>query len=284
MVAVGSVAELRAKCRLPDGSVIPADFSDLHRENVDNLVIASSTRAGVVLRRVDEVFDCWFESGSMPYAQLHYPFECDEEQFAKKFPADFIAEGLDQTRGWFYTLMVISTALFDKPAFKNLIVNGLVLAADGKKMSKRLKNYPDPTLVVNAHGADALRLYLINSPVVKGETLKFVESGVRGILRDALLPWFNAYRFFAQQVARWEMQSKMKLSRDSQRAKTSNNVMDIWITANLESLIQFVHEEMRAYRLYTVVPRCPSVSIKRDEIKSKQTMRRTQRTEIYNRG
>jgi len=255
MVAVGSVAELRAKCRLPDGSVIPADFSDLHRENVDNLVIASSTRAGVVLRRVDEVFDCWFESGSMPYAQLHYPFECDEEQFAKKFPADFIAEGLDQTRGWFYTLMVISTALFDKPAFKNLIVNGLVLAADGKKMSKRLKNYPDPTLVVNAHGADALRLYLINSPVVKGETLKFVESGVRGILRDALLPWFNAYRFFAQQVARWEMQSNMKLSRDRQRAKVSNNVMDIWITANLESLIQFVHEEMRAYRLYTVVPR-----------------------------
>jgi isoleucyl-tRNA synthetase len=133
MVAVGSVAELRARCRLPDGSEIPADFCDLHRENVDNLLIASPTRSDVVLRRVDEVFDCWFESGSMPYAQLHYPFECNEEQFAKKFPAEFIAEGLDQTRGWFYTLMVISTALFDKPAFNNLIVNGLVLAADGKK-------------------------------------------------------------------------------------------------------------------------------------------------------
>ena len=255
MVAVGSVAELRARCRLPDGSEIPADFCDLHRENVDNLLIASPTRSDVVLRRVDEVFDCWFESGSMPYAQLHYPFECNEEQFAKKFPADFIAEGLDQTRGWFYTLMVISTALFDKPAFNNLIVNGLVLAADGKKMSKRLKNYPDPTLVVNAHGADALRLYLINSPVVKGETLKFMESGVRGVLRDGLLPWFNAYCFFAQQAARLEMHTGTGLMRDERCARASTNVMDIWITANLEGLVKFVHEEMKAYRLYTVVPR-----------------------------
>ena len=101
-----------------------------------------------MLRRVDEVFDCWFESGSMPYAQLHYPFE-NKERFEKGFPAHFIAEGLDQTRGWFYTLMVLSTCLFDKPAFTNLIVNGMVLASDGKKMSKRLKNYPDPTDVIN---------------------------------------------------------------------------------------------------------------------------------------
>ena len=255
MVAVGSVAELRAKCKLPDGSDVPASFCDLHRENVDDLWIPSPTRPDVMLRRVDEVFDCWFESGSMPYAQLHYPFECTEVEFAKKFPADFIAEGLDQTRGWFYTLMVISTALFDKPAFQNLIVNGLVLAADGKKMSKRLKNYPDPTLVVDAHGADALRLYLINSPVVKGETLKFVESGVRGVLRDALLPWFNAYCFYAQQAARLEIHSKKQLMRDDIRAKSSTNIMDIWIAASLESLVKFVHEEMKAYRLYTVVPR-----------------------------
>jgi isoleucyl-tRNA synthetase len=110
-----------------------------------------------------QVFDCWFESGSMPYAQQHYPFE-NKDLFERSFPADFIAEGLDQTRGWFYTLTVLSTALFDQPAFKNLIVNGLVLAEDGKKMSKRLKNYPDPTTVVDKYGADALRLYLINSP------------------------------------------------------------------------------------------------------------------------
>jgi isoleucyl-tRNA synthetase len=105
---------------------------------------------------VDEVFDCWFESGSMPYAQVHYPFE-NKERFSQAFPADFIAEGIDQTRGWFYTLLVISTGLFDKPPFKNLIVNGLVLAADGKKMSKSKKNYPDPMLIINAYGADALR-------------------------------------------------------------------------------------------------------------------------------
>jgi isoleucyl-tRNA synthetase len=122
-----------------------AKVTDLHRHFIDNLEIPSPS-GGPPLRRVPDVFDCWFESGSMPYAQQHYPFE-NKERFEANFPADFIAEGLDQTRGWFYTLMVLSTALFDKPAFKNLVCNGLVLAADGKKMSKRLKNYPDPTHV-----------------------------------------------------------------------------------------------------------------------------------------
>merc|ERR1712194_851017 len=121
-----------------------------------------------------------FESGSMPYAQVHYPFE-NKSFFENNFPADFIAEGLDQTRGWFYTLMVLSTALFEKPAFKNLICNGLVLASDGKKMSKRLKNYPDPNLIINKYGADALRMYLINSPVVRAEPLKFQEVGVKSV-------------------------------------------------------------------------------------------------------
>lgn len=123
----------------------------------------------------------------MPYAQQHYPFE-NKDKFERSFPADFIAEGLDQTRGWFYTLLVLSTHLFDKPPFKNLIVNGLVLAADGKKMSKRLKNYPEPTIVLDQYGADALRLYLINSPVVRAETLKFKEEGVRDVLKDIFLP------------------------------------------------------------------------------------------------
>ena len=123
----------------------------------------------------------------MPYAQKHYPFE-NKESFENGFPADFIAEGLDQTRGWFYTLMVLSTALFDKPAFKNLIVNGLVLAGDGKKMSKRLKNYPDPNVVISKYGADALRMYLINSPVVRAESLKFQEPGVLGVVKEVFLP------------------------------------------------------------------------------------------------
>jgi isoleucyl-tRNA synthetase len=117
------------------------------------------------------------------------------EEFEQSFPADFIAEGIDQTRGWFYTLLVISTALFDKPPFKNLVVNGLVLASDGQKMSKRKKNYPDPLEIVNKFGADALRLYLINSPVVKAENLRFQESGVRDLLKDVFLPWYAADLF-----------------------------------------------------------------------------------------
>ena len=149
MVPIGSIEELYEKSGVK--------VTDLHRETVDDITIPASDGKGV-LRRIDEVFDCWFESGSMPYGQAHYPFE-NKEQFERTFPADFIAEGLDQTRGWFYTLMVLSTALFDKPTFKNNIVNGIVKAEDGKKMSKRLKNYPSPMLVVNAHGADALRLY-----------------------------------------------------------------------------------------------------------------------------
>lgn len=126
-------------------------LTDLHRDSIDHITIQS--KSGKILRRVDEVFDCWFESGSMPYASIHYPFEEDSEKvFSNTFPADFVAEGLDQTRGWFYTLMVLSTALFDKPAFHHCIVNGLVLAEDGKKMSKRLKNYPDPIQVTEVSG------------------------------------------------------------------------------------------------------------------------------------
>ena len=207
-----------------------------------------------VLHRIDEVFDCWFESGSMPYAQLHYPFE-NTARFEKGFPADLIAEGLDQTRGWFYTLMVIATCLFDKPAFKNLIVNGLVLAADGKKMSKRLKNYPDPMLIINNYGSDALRLYLINSPVVKAETLKFQEDGVSEIVRGVLIPWFNAFRFFVQSVDRYEQTHTVEFVPDTATALGSKNDVDVWVLASVEGLIQYVHTEMKAYRLYTVVPR-----------------------------
>lgn len=140
-------------------------LTDIHKEFVDKITIPSKQGKGQ-LKRISEVFDCWFESGSMPYAQVHYPFE-RKETFEQNFPADFIAEGIDQTRGWFYTLLVISTALFDKPPFKNLITNGLVLANDGQKMSKRKKNYPDPKEIINKYGADSIRLYLISSPAVR---------------------------------------------------------------------------------------------------------------------
>lgn len=245
MIAVGSVEELE--------KLSGVKATDLHKEFIDPITIPSQKGKGV-LRRVDEVFDCWFESGSMPYAQLHYPFE-NQDRFENGFPADFIAEGLDQTRGWFYTLMVISTCLFDKPAFKNLIVNGLVLAADGKKMSKRLKNYPDPTLVVNNNGADALRLYLINSPVVRADVLKFQEEGVSEVLRGVMIPWYNSFRFFAQSVDRWESATGRTFVPNANVGRTSSNDVDIWILAASLGLVEFVHQEMKAYRLYTVVPR-----------------------------
>jgi isoleucyl-tRNA synthetase len=161
IVCVGSIKELQKLTGC-------GEIKDLHKEYIDHLTIPSKQGKGV-LRRIPEVFDCWFESGSMPFAQSHYPFSVKDKDFMKGFPANFIAEGIDQTRGWFYTLMVIGTAVKGQAPFKNLVVNGTVLASDGKKMSKRLKNYPEPTLVADRHGADAVRLYLCNSPVVKAE-------------------------------------------------------------------------------------------------------------------
>ena len=245
VVAVGSVEELY--------QLSGVRVTDLHKEHVDKITIPSRKGKGV-LHRVEEVFDCWFESGSMPYAQLHYPFE-NVERFERGFPADFIAEGLDQTRGWFYTLTVLASCLFDKPAFKNLIVNGLVLAADGKKMSKRLKNYPDPVNVIDTYGADALRLYVINSPVVRADVLKFEEAGVKEVVRGVFLPWYNAFRFFVQCVDRWENETGQQFSPDEVVAYSSTNDVDIWVLAAVQGLVQFVHQEMKAYRLYTVVPR-----------------------------
>lgn len=180
VVCIGSIRELQ--------QYSTTKITDLHRENIDDIVIPSQRPGHPPLRRIPEVFDCWFESGSMPFAQQHYPFE-NRADFSQVFPADFIAEGIDQTRGWFYTLIVISTCLFNRAPFKNLIANGLILAADGQKMSKRKKNYPDPMEIVNKYGADALRLYLINSPVVRAENLRFKEDGVRDVIKDVFLPW-----------------------------------------------------------------------------------------------
>lgn len=237
IICVGSIIELE---RLSGKKL-----NDIHKHIVDKVEIPSSS-GGSPLRRVSEVLDCWFESGAMPYAQAHYPFE-NREHFEKHFPADFIAEGLDQTRGWFYTLMVLSTALFDKPAFRNVIVNGLVLAEDGRKMSKRLKNYPDPMDVINTHGADAVRLYMINSPVVKAEDLRFSEHGVAGVVKDILIPLWNAYSFFVTYAnidgwvpAQWT-------------GKKSPNELDRWILSSMEKLLQDITSAMDKYDLHQAV-------------------------------
>ncbi|KAK9864727.1 hypothetical protein WJX84_010606 [Apatococcus fuscideae] len=245
VVVIGSQAQLE--------ELSGVKVTDLHRHHIDGITIPSKKGKGD-LRRIDDVFDCWFESGSMPYASVHYPFE-NAETFADRFPADFVAEGLDQTRGWFYTLMVLSTALFDKPAFKSLVCNGLVLAEDGKKMSKRLKNYPDPMEVVNEYGADALRMYLINSPVVRAESLRFRKEGVFAVVKDLFLPWYNAYRFLVQNVLRMESETGTRFDPTQVDQSKVTNVLDKWIGAATRSLIVFVREEMGAYRLYTVVPR-----------------------------
>jgi isoleucyl-tRNA synthetase len=219
--------------------------TDLHREYVDDLDFSIPGEEGIY-KRIPEVLDCWFESGSMPYAQLHYPFE-NQEVFKDGFPAEFIAEGLDQTRGWFYTLTVLSAALFDKPAFKNVIVNGMVLAADGKKMSKRLRNYTPPDELIELHGADALRLFLINSGLVKAEELRFTDDGVKDMVRRALLPWYNSFKFFAT----YAEVDGFKLTKEQ---PVSDNILDQWIISKLHTLIKNVNHEMLHYRLYNVVP------------------------------
>jgi isoleucyl-tRNA synthetase len=182
-IVINSAKELEQLAGLQSSSL-----TDLHRDKIDQIEF---TKDGKHYRRIPLLFDCWFESGSMPYASIGYPYKTSD----LKIPADFIAEGIDQTRGWFYTLLVISTALFDVPPFKNVIVNGLILASDGKKMSKRLKNYPDPMEVVNKYGSDALRLYLLHSPACKGDTLKFNESGVHSMVKEIIIPLKNSMQF-----------------------------------------------------------------------------------------
>ncbi len=238
---IGAVSELEKHCR--------REVHDLHKHHVDDLAWTCTVCGQGEMHRVPEVLDCWFESGSMPYAQNHYPFE-NKELVEKNLPARFIAEGLDQTRGWFYTLLVLSTALFDRPAFDNVIVNGLILAEDGQKMSKRLKNYPDPTALIETYGADALRAYLVTSPAVRAEPMRFAEAGVREVVRAVVLPLWNAYSFFATYAAADGWEPPTTPSPLAERA-----LLDRWLTSVLQSLLRDVNEEMEAYRLYNVIPR-----------------------------
>jgi len=236
-ICIGSIAELEKFT----GVLV----QDLHREYVDDLTFTIAGEAGTY-RRVSEVLDCWFESGAMPYAQLHYPFE-NQKLFEAGFPAEYIAEGLDQTRGWFYTLLVLSTALYDKPSFKNVIVNGIVMAEDGKKMSKRLQNYTPPDILMEEYGADALRLYLINSGLVKAEEQRFTDSGVKEMVRRALLPWLNSFKFLQTyaDIDQWRALGD---------APVSTNITDQWLLSRLQSLLTSVTKEMAEYKLYNVVP------------------------------
>ncbi|OGG77160.1 hypothetical protein A3B35_02640 [Candidatus Kaiserbacteria bacterium RIFCSPLOWO2_01_FULL_54_24] len=219
-------------------------ISDLHKHVVDAITVPCV--CGQTMKRVPDVLDTWFDSGSMPYGERHYPFQ-NKEQFEKAFPAQFIAEGLDQTRAWFYYLHVLAGALFRKNAFQNVIVNGIVLAEGGKKMSKKLQNYPDPMDVVEKYGADALRFYLLSSPVMQAENLSFSEKGVDEVAKKNLGRLTNVLAFYKL----YEDTSTSLSTGGTPRDWKSEHVLDRWILARLDQLIHEVTKEFEAYRLDT---------------------------------
>jgi isoleucyl-tRNA synthetase len=250
VICVGSREELK--------ELSGVELNDLHKHFVDRVTIpCSKVKTGSegpghngetcsgVMRRIPEVLDCWFESGAMPYGQNHYPFE-NKSFFDSHFPADFINEGLDQTRGWFYTLTILAAALFKKPAFMNCVVSGLVLASDGKKMSKSLRNYTDPMGVVNSFGADALRLFLVHSAVVKADDLRFSDEGVKEVLKSILLPLWNAYSFYVTYA-------NIDKADPSGAPDNPSNPLDKWILSVAETLVEKVTLALDAYDLSRAV-------------------------------
>ena len=221
---------------------------DLHKHFVDEITIPCEKTGGAckgTMKRIPEVLDCWFESGAMPYAQNHYPFK-NKDFFESHFPSDFISEGLDQTRGWFYTLTVLAAALFKKPAFKNCIVNGLVLASDGKKMSKSLRNYTDPNEVINLFGADALRLFLVHSAVVKADDIRFSDEGVREVMKSIIIPLWNAYSFFVTYANIDKVTAKNAVEKPV-------NPLDQWILSETQTLVEKTKSALDVYDLSRAV-------------------------------
>ncbi len=230
-IVFGSIAELEKASGKKIG--------DIHLHKIQNIKVPC--KCGGEATITGEVLDCWFESGSMPYASIHYPFD-NKEKFSRDFPADFIAEGVDQTRGWFNTLLILSTDLFGDTAFKRVVVNGIVLAENGQKMAKRLKNYPDPMNIVHKYGADALRFYLISSPAVKAGDLRFSEKGVDEVVKKLILTLWNSYSFFVT----YANIDKFEAKGISNKPK---NILDQWILSEVENLNAEVTKFMDGYEL-----------------------------------
>ncbi len=231
----GSLAELEAD--------FGVTVSDLHRPEVDHLVRPNpdDPTGKSMMRRVPEVLDCWFESGSMPFAQVHYPFE-NTEWFEHHFPGDFIVEYIGQTRGWFYTLHVLATALFDRPAFSNCVSHGILLGDDGHKMSKRLDNYPDPMAMFDRHGADAMRWYLLSSSILRGGDGMVTEEGMRDTVRQVLLPLWNSWYFLTLYANAAGHQGSWRTD--------STNVLDRYVLAKTRTLVDAVTADLDAYDLF----------------------------------
>jgi len=230
----GSLDELER-----DFGVRPAD---LHRPVIDGLVRPNpdDPTGKSMMRRVPEVLDCWFESGSMSFAQVHYPFE-NREWFESHYPGDFIVEYIGQTRGWFYTLHVLATALFDRPAFRSCVSHGIVLGNDGQKMSKSLRNYPDVNEVFDTYGSDAMRWFLMASPVLRGGNLVVTEQGIREAVRQAILPLWNSYYFFAL-YANAE-------AYEARRSVSSEHVLDRYILAKTRAAVTEIGTLLDAYNV-----------------------------------
>ncbi|MGN1063127.1 MAG: isoleucine--tRNA ligase, partial [Alphaproteobacteria bacterium] len=239
----GSVAEIREKTGF--------EVTDLHRPMIDEVVYPNpdDPSGQTMMRRVPYVFDCWFESGSMPEGQIHYPFE-RKEWFEAHFPADFIVEGIDQTRGWFYSLHVLGTALHGKPAYKHCLATGLLMAEGGVKLSKKLKNYPDPYEVLNTMGADALRWFLISSPAVKAGNAMVDQEGkeVAKAARKAVLPLWNAYYFFCLYANAEGIQAH--------EITQANDVLDRYILGKLKHLTVSVKTQMSVYDMNKACTEC----------------------------
>ncbi len=230
----GSIQEIKEKTGF--------EVTNLHKPYIDDVVYPNpdDPSGKTMMRRVGDVFDCWFESGSMPYAQIHYPFE-NKEWFESHFPADFIVEAMDQTRGWFYTLTVLSTALHNRPAFKNCICTGLLMAEGGQKLSKRLKNYPDPNEILDSIGSDALRWFLVSSPVLKGGNLAVDKEGkeIAKASRVAQIPLWNAFYFFTLYANAEKYQAK--------EISSSSEAIDNYILSKLKHLAEVVKSGIESY-------------------------------------
>ncbi|HBG66041.1 MAG TPA: isoleucine--tRNA ligase [Treponema sp.] len=238
-VCVGSREELKKL-----SGVYP---DDLHKQYVDKITMPCP-KCGKTMHRIPDVLDCWFESGSMPYAQQHYPFE-NKDGFQKLFPADFISEGLDQTRGWFYSLTVLAAELFDKPAFKNCIVNGIVLAEDGRKMSKSLRNYTDPVEAINKFGADAIRLFLMHSAVVRADEIRYSDDGVRDVIKSIILPLWNSYSFFVQ----YANIDGVTCTGHEFDSKLPDNPLDRWILSVTQKMVKDTTAALEDYDLSAAI-------------------------------
>ncbi|MGB0209089.1 MAG: isoleucine--tRNA ligase [Ilumatobacteraceae bacterium] len=231
----GSIAELEAD--------FGVEVTDLHRPAVDDLVRPNpdDPSGASMMRRVPEVLDCWFESGSMPFAQVHYPFE-NAQWFEHHYPGDFIVEYLGQTRGWFYTMHVLATALFDRPAFENCVSHGIVLGDDGSKMSKSLRNYPDPNEMFDAHGSDAMRWYLLSSPILRGLDFSVSETGIRDTVRRVVLPFWNAYYFLTLYSRAAGLEGRERTDQ--------TDVLDRYLLGELNRLVADSTAALDAYDLY----------------------------------